>query len=96
MERRLAAILAADVLGYSRHTERNEEASTVTLRVYRAVVEDLISTYRGNIFSSAGDGLVAEFPSTLEAIRCAIEFRTRLRDATRPFPRTSRCSSASA
>ena len=41
MERRLTAILAADVAGYSRHTERNEEASTATLSVYRAVVEEV-------------------------------------------------------
>src|SRR3990170_5943637 len=63
MERRLAAILAADVQGYSRLTELNEEASTATLRMYRAVVEESISAHRGHIFSSAGDGVVAEFPS---------------------------------
>jgi class 3 adenylate cyclase len=73
MERRLAAILAADVQGYSHHTEVDEEASTATLRMYRAVVEESISAHRGHIFSSAGDGVVAEFPSIVEAIRCAVE-----------------------
>ena len=68
MERRLAAILAADVKGYSRLTELNEEASTATLRMYRAVVEESISAHRGHVFSSAGDGVVAEFPSVVEAI----------------------------
>src|SRR6476620_2658215 len=73
MERRLAAILAADVQGYSHHTEVDEEASTATLRMYRAVVEESISAHHGHIFSSAGDGVVAEFPSVVEAIRCAEE-----------------------
>ena len=73
MKRRLAAILAADVQGYSHHTEVDEEVSTATLRMYRAAVEELISAHRGDIFSSAGDGVVAEFPSVVEAIRCAEE-----------------------
>ena len=62
MERRLAAILAADVKGCSRLTERNEEASTVNLRMYRAVVEESISAHKGRIFSSTGDGVVAGSP----------------------------------
>src|SRR5262245_26960596 len=73
MERRLAAILAADVKGYSHLTELNEEASTAMLRMYRAVVEASISAHGGRIFSSAGDGVVAEFPSPVEAIRCGVE-----------------------
>ena len=90
MERRLAAILAADVQGYSHLTELNEEASTATLRMYRAVVEESISAHRGHVFSSAGDGVVAEFPSIVEAIRCACrDSRTRLRSATRLSPRTN-------
>ena len=51
MERRRAAILAADVVGYSRLTERDDEASTAMLRVYRAVVEELISAHKGHIFT---------------------------------------------
>lgn len=59
---RLAAILAADVKGCSRLIERNEEASTVNLHMYRAVVEESISAHKGRIFSSAGDGVVAGSP----------------------------------
>jgi adenylate cyclase len=86
MERRLAAILAADVAGYSRHTERNEEASTTTLRAYRAVAEQLISAHKGHIFTSAGDSVVAEFPSIVEAIRCAVEIQSEIavRNASLP------------
>ena len=86
MERRLAAILAADVAGYSHLTELNEEASTATLRMYGAVVEELIVAHRGHIFSSAGDGFVAEFPSVVEAIRFAVEIQNEIakRNAAAP------------
>ena len=86
MERRLAAILAADVQGYSHHTEVDEEASTATLRMYRAVVEESISAHRGHIFSSAGDGVVAEFPSIVEAIRCAVEIQNEIAERNASVP----------
>ena len=86
MERRLAAILAADVQGYSHHTELDEEASTATLRMYRAVVEESISAHRGHIFSSAGDGVVAEFPSIVEAIRCAVEIQNEIAERNSSVP----------
>ena len=75
MERRLAAILAADVQGYCHLTELSEESSTATLRMYRTVVDEFIAAHRGHVFSSAGDGVVAEFPSVVEALRCAIEIQ---------------------
>ena len=90
MERRLAAILAADVQGYSHHTELNEEASTATLRMYRAVVEESISAHRGHIFSSAGDGVVAEFPSVVEAIRCGVEIQNEIAERNAAVPEDGR------
>ena len=86
MERRLAAILAADVQGYGRLTEANEEASTATLRVYRAVVDESIAAHKGHIFSSAGDGVVAEFPSIVEAIRCAVEIQNEIAERNASIP----------
>ena len=86
MERRLAAILAADVEGYSRLTELDEEASTATLRLYRAVVEESISAHKGHIFSSAGDSVVAEFPSIVEAIRCAVEIQNEIAERNASVP----------
>ena len=86
MERRLAAILAADVKGYSHLTELNEEASTATLRMYRAVVEESISAHRGHVFSSAGDGVVAEFPSVVEAIRCGVEIQNEIAERNASVP----------
>ena len=90
MERRLTAILAADVKGYSHLTELNEEASTATLRMYRAVVEEFISAHRGHVFSSAGDGLVAEFPSVVEAIRCGVEIQNEIAERNASIPEDGR------
>jgi TolB-like protein/class 3 adenylate cyclase/tetratricopeptide (TPR) repeat protein len=90
MERRLAAILAADVQGYSRLTELNEEASTATLRMYRAVVEESVAAHRGHIFSSAGDGFVAEFPSVVEAIRCGVEIQNEIAERNESVPEKER------
>ena len=86
MERRLAAILAADVAGYSHHTEVDEEACTATLRMYRVVVEESISAHRGHIFSSAGDGVVAEFASIVEAIRCGVEIQNEIAERNASVP----------
>ena len=90
MERRLAAILAADVQGYSHLTELNEEGSTATLRTYRAVVEESVAAHRGRIFSSAGDGLVAEFPSIVESIRCAVEIQREIAERNDLVPEDER------
>ena len=90
MERRLTAILAADVAGYSRHTERNEEASTATLSVHRVVVEESIAAHKGHIFTRAGDGVVAEFPSVVEALRCAIEIQNEIGGRNASVPETER------
>ena len=90
MERRLAAILAADVAEYSHHTELNEEASTATVRSYCAVVEESISAHRGHVFSSAGDGVVAEFPSIVEAIRCAVEIQNEIAERNASVPEAER------
>ena len=72
--------------GYSHHTELNEEASTATLRMYRAVVEESISAHRGHVFSSAGDGVVAEFPSVVEAIRCGVEIQNEIAERNASVP----------
>ena len=90
MERRLAAILAADVQGYSHLTELNEEASTATVCSYCAVVKKAISEHRGHIFSSAGDGVVAEFPSVVEAIRCGVEIQNEIAERNVAVPEDGR------
>lgn len=77
-QRKLAAILAADVAGYSRLMERDEEATLATLKAYRAVIDGLVADHGGRVFNSAGDSVVAEFPSPVEAVRCAVDIQTDL------------------
>ena len=72
MERRLAAILAADVVGYSRLTGADEEGTLAALKVLReSFVEPLIAEHRGRVVKLMGDGILAEFPSAVDAVRCA-------------------------
>ncbi len=59
MERRLAAILAADVVGYSRFMEADEEATARTLSTYREIIEVLVVSHHGRVFGSAGDSIIA-------------------------------------
>lgn len=72
MERRLAAILAADVVGYSRLVGIDEEATLHTLSECRAVIDGLVAEHHGRVFGNAGDSVIAEFASPVEAVRCAV------------------------
>ncbi len=78
MERRLAAILAADVVGYSRLMEDDEEATLATLSVCREIVDGLVTSHHGRVFGSAGDSVIAEFASPVEAVRCSIAIQTEI------------------
>jgi adenylate cyclase len=86
LERRLAAILAADVEGYSRLMHGDEEATMATLSARRAVVDELIAGHRGRIANTAGDSVLAEFVSVLDAVRCALEIQAALREANESEP----------
>ncbi len=78
VKRRLAVILAADVAGYSRLMGEDEEATLATLKSYRSVIDELIRTHDGRVFGSAGDSVIAEFASPVEAVRCATEIQLEL------------------
>ena len=72
-ERRLAAILAADVAGYSRLMESDEEGTLAALRAVRREVGDpAIAAHNGRVVKTTGDGLLVEFPSVVDAVRCAV------------------------
>jgi class 3 adenylate cyclase len=86
MERKLAAILAADVAGLSRLMGVDEEGTRNTLRSHREVVEGLVATHRGRILNSAGDSIVAEFPSAVEAINCAVEIQQEMDERNETVP----------
>jgi predicted ATPase/class 3 adenylate cyclase len=76
VERRLVAILAADVFGYSRLMGENEDATVRDIKGHQAVLLPLIGHYGGRIIDTAGDGILAEFPSALRAVECAVEIQT--------------------
>src|SRR3989454_2603231 len=81
VERRLAAILAADVAGYSRLIEADEEGTLRRLKSLRAEVIDLkIAEHRGRIVKTTGDGLLVEFASVVDAMRCAAEVQRGMID----------------
>ena len=81
VERRLAAILAADVAGYSRLTGADEEGTITRLRMLRKdVVDPAISTHHGHIVKTTGDGMLVEFASVVDAVRCAVELQRQMID----------------
>ena len=77
-KRKLAAILSADVEGYSRLMDDDEEATVRTLKAYRAAINDLVQQYRGRIVDSTGDNILAEFSSVVDAVNCAVEIQRDL------------------
>ncbi len=90
VERRLATILMADVYGYSRLMGENEERTVRTLRGHREVFDELLKAHRGRIFNTAGDAILAEFPSAVEAVRCATEIQAALRTRNEHLPEDQR------
>jgi len=78
LERKLVAILAADVEGYSRHMERDEAATLATLSSHRLIFDELIATHNGRITGTAGDSVLAEFASVVDALDCALMVQDRL------------------
>jgi adenylate cyclase len=72
VERKLAAIFAADVAGYSALMGRDEVGTLRTLTAYRVIIDRLIASHRGRIFNTAGDSLVADFASAMDAVECAV------------------------
>jgi class 3 adenylate cyclase len=76
VERRLAAILAADVAGYSKLMAADEEGTLTSLKAHRRALGDpKIKQHHGRIFKTTGDGVLAEFPSVVDAVRCALEIQ---------------------
>src|SRR5262245_16583528 len=86
MKRKIAAILAADVFGYSRLVAEDEEETLRRLASYRSVFEEFIKRGSGRVFNTAGDAILAEFPSAVEAVRCAIDVQESLRTRNLAYP----------
>ena len=91
MERKLAAILAADVAGYSRLMELDEAGTFERLRAHRLqLVEPAIAAHRGSIFKLMGDGLLAEFGSVVDAVECAVAIQRGMAERNADLPEDHR------
>ena len=86
LERKLAAILSADVAAYSRLMAEDEERTLQTFRAHKEVFEKLVQLHRGRVFNTAGDAVLAEFGSAVEAVRCATEIQAALRTRNDQLP----------
>ncbi len=87
VERRLAAILAADVAGYSRLIEADEEGTLGRLKALRAeLIDPKIAGHKGRIVKTTGDGLLVEFASVVDALRCAVEVQRAMAESNAPIP----------
>lgn len=78
-KRKLSAILSADVKGYSRLMNDDEEKTIITLAAYRELMSNLIDEHRGHVIDSVGDNLLAEFPSVFDAVKCSMEIQKQLK-----------------
>ena len=78
MERHLAAILSADAVGYSRLMAEDEEGTARTLAACRHLISDLVGQRGGRVVDAPGDNVLAEFPSVVDAVRCAVEIQEEL------------------
>jgi class 3 adenylate cyclase len=86
MKRKIAAIMAADIAGYSRLVAEDEEETLRRLASYRSVFADFITRFSGRIFNTAGDAVLAEFASAVEAVRCSIDIQESLRTRNLAYP----------
>ncbi len=86
LERKLVAILAADVAGYSRMMHQDEDATLATLTTHRTITDDLIIAGRGEISGTAGDSVLAEFASVVDAVHCAVAIQQALHKANAAMP----------
>ncbi len=86
IERKLAAILSADVQGFSRLMGADEEATLRTLNACREVTDALIQHHRGRIVGTAGDSILAEFASVIDAVQCAVAIQRELKTKNAELP----------
>ncbi|MHC4537156.1 MAG: tetratricopeptide repeat protein [Planctomycetota bacterium] len=89
-KRKLTAILSADVAGYSRLMEDNEEATIQALNTYRNSMSTLVQQHRGRVVDTTGDNLLAEFSSVVDAVKCAVETQKELSERNIDLPENRR------
>src|SRR4051812_37683813 len=84
--RRLAAIVAADVVGYSRLMGLDEVGTARTLREHRKATDALVAKHGGRLVKSTGDGVLLEFPSVVDAVECAVAVQTSMAERNEGIP----------
>src|SRR5215469_16436324 len=82
MKRRIAAIMVGDVVGYSSMMEASEELTAERVGMCQSLISGKVKLLDGRIFNTMGDAALAEFPSAINAVRCAVEIRSALAGAT--------------
>jgi adenylate cyclase len=91
VERKLAAILAADIAGYSRLMGADEEGTLASLKILRRdLIDPKVKEHRGRIVKTTGDGILIEFPSVVEAVRCAVEVQQSIFERNADVPKDRR------
>ena len=91
IERRLAAIVAADVAGFSRLMAADEESTVARLKAHRgALIEPKIAEHGGHIVKTTGDGMLVEFASVVDAVRCAVEIQRGMLERNADVPKEKR------
>src|ERR671911_2679158 len=90
LNRRLAAILAADIAGYSRLMHEDETSAVRDLKSHQSAILPLVGRHGGRIIDTAGDGILAEFPSVIGATECAVEIQTVMAARNEDVPESRR------
>ena len=79
IDRKIAVIFVADVVGYSKHMERNENATIKNYNACEKILNKLLEKYKGSVFNTAGDSVLAEFPSAVNAVECGVDFQKEIK-----------------
>ena len=80
IERKIAVIFATDVVGYSKHMEADESETIHNLRECEAILTGLFEKHDGRLFNTGGDSFLAEFPSAVSAVECAVDFHSVIKE----------------
>jgi class 3 adenylate cyclase/TolB-like protein len=79
IDRKIAVIFVADVVGYSKHMEKDEDATINSYNSCEKILHTLLKKYKGSVFNTAGDSVLAEFPSAVNAVECGVEFQKEIK-----------------
>ena len=80
IDRKIAVIFVADVVGYSKHMEKDENATIKSYNACEKILIKLLKKYKGSVFNTAGDSVLAEFPSAVNAVECGVDFQNEIKN----------------